>query len=55
MGTKLDFPGGGHIIVNDPDEVPGMIRTIRDFNQRSDNFHHQLIEMGVKAYRCNDG
>lgn len=55
MGTKLDFPGGGHIIVNDPAEVPGMIRTIRDFNQRSDNFHHQLIEMGVKAYRCNDG
>lgn len=55
MGTKLDFPGGGCIIVNDLAEVPGMIQTIRDFNQRSNNFHSQLIELGVKAYRCNDG
>ena len=55
MSTKLDFPGGGCIIVNDPDEVPGMIRTIRNFNQKSDNFHLQLMEVGVKAYRCNDG
>lgn len=55
MGTKLDFPGGGYIIVNDPAEVPGMIKFIHDINQRDDQFHHKLIGMGVKAYRCNDG
>lgn len=55
MGTKLDFPGGGYIIVNDPAEVPGMIKFIHDINQRDAKFHHQLMEMGVKAYRCNDG
>ena len=55
MGTKLDFPGGGYIIVNDPAEVPGMIKFIHDINQRNAEFHHQLMEMGVKAYRCNDG
>lgn len=55
MGTKLDFPGGGYIIVNDPAEVPGMIKFIHDINQRDAEFHHQLMEMGIKAYRCNDG
>lgn len=55
MGTKLDFPGGGYIIVNDPDEVPGMIKTIQDFNRNSEQFHNRLMEAGVKAYRCNDG
>lgn len=55
MGTKLDFPGGGHIIVNDPNEVPGMIKSIQDFKHKSEQFHHLLMKMGVKAYRCNDG
>lgn len=55
MGTKLDFPGGGYVIVNDPDEVPGMIKTIQDFNRNSEQFHNRLMEAGVKAYRCNDG
>lgn len=55
MGTKLDFPGGGYVIVNDPALLPDMIQFIRDTNQRDDQFHHQLMEMGVKAYRCNDG
>lgn len=55
MGTKLDFPGGGYVIVNNPDEVPRMMQTIYKFNQESIQFHRQLIEMGVKAYRCNDG
>lgn len=55
MGTKLDFPGGGYIIVNNPNEVPGMIKTIQDFKHKSEQFHHRLMEMGVKAYRCNDG
>ncbi len=51
MGTKLDFPGGGYVIVNDPDEVPGMIQTIHKFNQNSLQFHRQLMGMDVKAYR----
>ena len=55
MGTKLDFPGGGHIIVNNPAMLPGVALSILDFNQRSDQFHSQLMELGVKAYRCNDG
>lgn len=55
MGTKLDFPGGGHIIVNNPAMLPGVALSILDFNQKSDKFHSQLMELGVKAYRCNDG
>lgn len=55
MGTKLDFPGGGCVIVNNPALLPDMIQFIRDTNQRDDQFHHKLIGMGVKAYRCNDG
>ena len=55
MGTKLDFPGGGHIIVNNPAMLPGVALSILDFNQRSNQFHCQLMEFGVKAYRCNDG
>lgn len=55
MGTKLDFPGGGHIIVNNPAMVAGVANTILNFELMSDRFHCQLMEMGVKAYRCNDG
>lgn len=55
MGTKLDFPGGGYVIVNDPALVPDMIQFIRETNQRDAQFHQKLMEMGVKAYRCNDG
>lgn len=55
MGTKLDFPGGGHIIVNNPAMLPGITQSILDFNRESDQFHSQLMELGVKAYRCNDG
>lgn len=55
MSTKLDFPGGGHIIVNNPAMLPGITQSILDFNQESDQFHSQLMEFGVKAYRCDDG
>lgn len=55
MGTKIDFPGGGHIIVNDPNEVPSMIRSLQNFYNKSELFHCQLMARGVKAYRCNDG
>lgn len=55
MGTKLDIPEGGYVIVNNPARLAEVAHTILNFELMSDRFHCQLIEMGVKAYRCNDG
>lgn len=55
MGTKIDCPGGGYVIVNNPSLLEPTVQSIRNFNERSVVFHNQLMSMGVKAYRCNDG
>lgn len=47
MGTKLDLPGGGHVIVNNPAMLAGVAHAILNFGQKSDRFHCQLMEMGL--------
>lgn len=55
MSAGFQLKGGGSIRVNNPSMVAGVANTLRDFNAKGLAFHENLLSMGVKAYRCNDG
>lgn len=55
----IRFPigGGGSIGVRDdrPDLVASFARVHYTFMEKNKKFHEKLMNLGVKAYRCNDG
>ena len=55
MSTEFKMPGGGSMVINDPTMIGGVAQAINMFNMECLEFHQQLMALGVKAYRCNDG
>ena len=52
---KFNMPGGGYIEVHDSRLLPVFLKMNDRFWNTAREFHKKLLDMGVKAYRCNDG
>ena len=52
---RFDIPGGGYVEVHDSRFLPTFIGIERKMREESEAFHRKMMDMGVKAYRCNDG
>ena len=55
MSTTFHLDDGAKIIVNNPSLVPEVAAQLKESRDREVAFHQQLLSLGVKAYRCNDG
>ncbi len=55
MGIEIKDRFGGRMIVNNPDLLETILSVESDFNAKCDAFHDEMMSLGVKAYRCDDG
>jgi len=46
---------GGYVKINDASLVSSFLESERKWNEQNEAFHHKLLGLNVKAYRCNDG
>jgi hypothetical protein len=52
---RFDFPGGGSVEIHDSRFLPTFLEINAKMKREMEEFHNKLMEMNVKAYRCNDG
>lgn len=52
---RFDMPGGGYVEIHDSRILPAFMEIDRKIKEESQVFHQKMMDMGVKAYRCNDG
>lgn len=52
---KFGIPGGGSIEIHDSRFLPTFLEIDAKMKREMKEFHNKLMEMNVKAYRCNDG
>ena len=52
---KFDLQGGGSVEIHDSRFLPQFLEIERKIKEECETFHSKMINMGVKAYRCNDG
>lgn len=55
MSVTIRGRYGQTTIVHDLSVLDDIIRADRKFYAECDAFHAKMMELGVKAYRCNDG
>lgn len=55
MSVEIKHRNGGVSIVNDLSVLDDILEADRKFYAECDAFHAKMVELGVKAYRCNDG
>lgn len=55
MSVILRGRNGSVTIVHDLSVLDDILRADRKFYAECDAFHAKMMELGVKAYRCNDG
>lgn len=55
MSIEIQDRFGGRTIVNNPAMIDTILEVNRNFDAKCDAFHDELMSLGVKAYRCNDG
>ena len=52
---RFDMPGGGSVEIHDSRFLPTFLEINAKMKREMEEFHNKLMEMNVKAYRCNDG
>jgi hypothetical protein len=52
---KFDIPGGESVEIHDSRFLPTFLEINAKMKMEMEEFHNKLMEMNVKAYRCNDG
>lgn len=55
INERIDMPGGGYMEVHDSRILNSFLEADRKLKEESQAFHKKMMNLGVKAYRCNDG